>query len=80
MLDVSTGEFLTTEIDEPGLGQEQGTVSLTFAWLDRDAVAGEWLTNTARFAIVRSGDTNPAVTVNYSISGSASASRSRARS
>jgi hypothetical protein len=37
-----------------------------------DAVAGEWLTDTARFAIVRSGDTNPAVTVNYSISGSAS--------
>jgi peptide/nickel transport system substrate-binding protein len=24
-----------------GLGQEQGTVSLTFAWLDRDAVTGE---------------------------------------
>ena len=37
-----------------------------------DAVAGEFTTNTARFAIVRSGDTNPAITVNYSISGSAS--------
>ncbi len=36
-----------------------------------DAVAGEFTTNTARFAVVRSGDTNPAVTVNYSISGSA---------
>ena len=36
-----------------------------------DAVAGEFATNTARFAIVRSGDTNPAVTVNYSISGTA---------
>jgi hypothetical protein len=36
-----------------------------------DAGAGEFTTNTARFAIVRSGDTNPTVTVNYSISGSA---------
>ena len=39
-----------------------------------DAVAGEFRTNTARFAIVRSGDTNPAVTVNYSVSGSATPS------
>jgi hypothetical protein len=37
-----------------------------------DAVAGEWNTNTARFAVVRSGDTNSAVTVSYSIGGSAS--------
>ncbi len=36
-----------------------------------DAEAGEFTTNTARFALVRSGDTNPAVTVNYSISGTA---------
>ena len=36
-----------------------------------DAVAGEFLTNTARFAIVRNGDTNPAVTVNYSVTGTA---------
>jgi hypothetical protein len=37
-----------------------------------DAAAGEFNTNTARFAVVRSGDTSPAVTVNYAISGSAS--------
>ena len=37
-----------------------------------DAVAGEFGTNTARFAIVRSGDTNPAVVVNYTITGTAS--------
>jgi len=37
-----------------------------------DAVAGEFGTNTARFAIVRSGDTNAAVKVNYAISGTAS--------
>jgi hypothetical protein len=36
-----------------------------------DAVAGEFNTNTARFAIVRSGDTNPEVTVNYMVSGTA---------
>ena len=36
-----------------------------------DAAGGEFATNTARFAIVRSGDTNPAVTVNYSVSGTA---------
>ncbi len=36
-----------------------------------DAAGGEYATNTARFAIVRSGDTNPAVTVNYSVSGTA---------
>lgn len=36
-----------------------------------DAVGGEFGTNTARFAIVRSGDTNPAVTVNYSLAGTA---------
>ncbi len=36
-----------------------------------DAVGGEFATNTARFTIVRSGDTNPSVTVNYSVSGTA---------
>lgn len=36
-----------------------------------DAVACEFGTNTARFSVVRSGDTNPAVTVNYTISGTA---------
>ena len=36
-----------------------------------DAAGGEFGTNAARFAIVRSGDTNPAVTVNYSVSGTA---------
>lgn len=36
-----------------------------------DALAGEFTTNTARFALVRSGDTNAAIPVNYSISGSA---------
>src|SRR5205085_49039 len=32
-----------------------------------DAVAGEFRTNTARFSIVRSGDTNPAVSVTYTV-------------
>lgn len=36
-----------------------------------DAVAGEFTTNQARFVLVRSGDTNPAVTINYSVSGTA---------
>lgn len=38
-----------------------------------DAAAGEWQTNTGRFAIVRGNDTNLApLTVSYSLSGSAS--------
>ena len=37
-----------------------------------DAQAGEFGPNLGRFAIVRSGDTNPAVTVNYTLSGTAS--------
>jgi hypothetical protein len=44
---------------------------LTIEIVASDATAGEFNTNTARFAIVRSGDPNPAVTVNYTISGSA---------
>lgn len=36
-----------------------------------DAVANEFTTNQARFVIVRNGDTNPAVTINYSVSGTA---------
>jgi peptide/nickel transport system substrate-binding protein len=31
----------TTAAGRPGLGQEHGTVSLTFAWLDREPTAGE---------------------------------------
>lgn len=38
-----------------------------------DAVANEFTANQARFAIVRSGDTNAAVTVNYSVTGTATA-------
>jgi hypothetical protein len=37
-----------------------------------DAVAGEWLTNTARFAFVRSGDTSAPVVLQYAITGNAS--------
>jgi len=36
-----------------------------------DAAAGEFGPDPGRFAIVRNGDTNPAVTVNYSIAGTA---------
>ncbi|MCX8090672.1 MAG: FAD-dependent oxidoreductase [Verrucomicrobiae bacterium] len=36
-----------------------------------DAVAGEFGTNRARFTFVRSGDTNPALTITYAVSGSA---------
>ena len=36
-----------------------------------DAVANEFTTNQARFLLVRSGDTNPAVTINYSVGGTA---------
>lgn len=36
-----------------------------------DAVAGEFNTNLARFAFVRSGDTSPSVTINYTVSGTA---------
>jgi hypothetical protein len=43
----------------------------TIEFVASDAVAGEFNTNTARFSVVRSGDTNPAVTVNYAIGGGA---------
>ncbi|MFO1487050.1 MAG: FAD-dependent oxidoreductase [Verrucomicrobiota bacterium] len=36
-----------------------------------DAVAGEFQTNPARVTFVRSGDTNPAVTIGFSVTGSA---------
>jgi hypothetical protein len=36
-----------------------------------DAAAGEFGDNGGRFAVVRSGDPNPAVTVNYSVTGTA---------
>jgi hypothetical protein len=38
-----------------------------------DAVAGEFPTNAARFVFVRSGDTNAALTIRYTVSGSATA-------
>ena len=37
-----------------------------------DGIAGEWLTNTARFAFVRSGDTSAPVAIQYSVRGTAS--------
>jgi len=37
-----------------------------------DAVAEEFTTNTARFTFVRSGDTNPAISINYTVAGTAS--------
>ncbi|MBP9902722.1 MAG: FAD-dependent oxidoreductase [Verrucomicrobia bacterium] len=36
-----------------------------------DAAAGEYPTNPARFSFVRSGDTNPTVTINYTVNGTA---------
>ena len=43
----------------------------TIEMVASDAVAGEFNTNTARFTLVRSGDTNPAVMISYSVGGSA---------
>ena len=54
-----------------GLGAAALLPPPTIEVVASDAVGGEFGTNAARFAIVRSGDTNPAVTVNYSVSGTA---------
>ena len=54
-----------------GLGAAALLPPPTIEVVASDAVGGEFGTNKARFAIVRSGDTNPAVTVNYSVTGTA---------
>ena len=54
-----------------GLGAAALLPAPTIEIVASDAVAGEFNTNTARLTIVRSGDTNPAVTVNYSVGGTA---------
>jgi hypothetical protein len=54
-----------------GLGAAALLPPPTIEIVASDATAGEFGPDLGRFAIVRSGDTNPAVTVNYSITGSA---------
>ena len=54
-----------------GIGGAAQTPPVTIELVASDAVAGEFPTNSARFVFVRSGDTNPAVTINYVVSGGA---------
>ena len=54
-----------------GLGAAALLPAPTIEIVASDAAAGEFGSNPGRFAIVRSGDTNPAVTVNYLVSGTA---------
>ncbi len=54
-----------------GIGSAALTPPPTIEIVASDAVAGEFGPNPGRFAIVRSGDTNPAVTITYTVSGTA---------
>jgi len=54
-----------------GVGSAASVVAPVIEVVASDAVAAEFGTNQARFTIVRSGDTNTAVQINYTISGPA---------
>ena len=54
-----------------GIGGAAPIIPVTIELVASDAVAEEFLTNSARFAFVRSGDTNAVVTINYTVSGTA---------
>ena len=54
-----------------GVGSAAPAATPTVEVVASDAVAGVFQTNTGRFSLVRSGDTSGALTVNYSVSGTA---------
>jgi len=54
-----------------GLGAAAPFVTPTLEVVASDAVAGIFQTNTARFTIVRSGNTNGSLTINFALSGTA---------